>query len=126
MGESQRARAIKKEVRGYEEGFLEDDSAIESSSDEEEGLRPMGGGERRHTMGPPRGCKLPADTRPRHEMLHFHYVRVLRTHGDHPSTSKAQKYFFHHLPAESGAPAQRVRSVPRDAPREPDPPDRPS
>ena len=27
-------------------------------------------------------------------MLHFHYVRVLRTHGDHPSTSKAQKYFF--------------------------------
>ena len=41
-----------------------------------------------------RGCKLPADTRPRHEMLHFHYVRVLGTHGDHPSTSKAQKDFF--------------------------------
>ena len=49
----------------------------------------------RHDLQPVRrGCKLPADTRPRHEMLHFHYVRVLGTHGDHPSTSEAQKYFF--------------------------------
>ena len=74
-----------------------------------------------------RGCKLPADVRTRHEMIHFHYVRVLRTHGDHPSTSKAQKYFFHttYQPNPERL-HRRVRSVPRDAPREPDPPDRPS